>query len=93
MRIVKWFIVSIALALIIIYFTGDYIARKILHYGLEYAEPELARHGITIKQFDYSKALLYSTFIFNPMMKILTYHLVSSKMPAGKEKLLSNYMI
>jgi hypothetical protein len=60
MRIVKWFIVSIALALIIIYFTGDYIARKILHYGLEYAEPELARHGITIKQFDYSKALLYS---------------------------------
>ena len=60
MRYIKWFIVSFALILIIIYYTGGYIARKLVNYGLEYAQPELASHGITIRQFDYGNISLYS---------------------------------
>jgi hypothetical protein len=60
MRYIKWLIVSLALVLIIIYYTGGYIARELLKYGLEYEAPELARQGITIKQFDYGNVRLYS---------------------------------
>lgn len=60
MRYIKWFIVSFALILIIIYYSGGYIARKLVNYGLEYAQPELASQGIAIRQFDYGNVSLYS---------------------------------
>ena len=60
MRYIKWFVVSFALILIIIYYTGGYIAKKLVKYGLEYAEPELANQGITLKQFEYGNVTLYS---------------------------------
>jgi len=60
MRFFKWFLISILLIVIIVYFSGGYIARELLKYALEYAEPELAGLGITIKQFDYNKVRLHS---------------------------------
>jgi hypothetical protein len=60
MRYIKWFIVSLALILIIIYYTGGFIARELVKYGLEYAEPELQNHGITVRQFDYGNVTLFS---------------------------------
>ena len=60
MRYIKWFIVSLALILIIMYYAGGYIARELVKYGLEYIRPELASYGITIKEFKYGNVTLYS---------------------------------
>jgi hypothetical protein len=60
MRYIKWIIVSFAIILIIMYYTGGYVGRKLVKYGLEYVKPELASHGITISEFDYGNVSLYS---------------------------------
>jgi hypothetical protein len=60
MRYIKWIIISLALILIITYYTGGYIARELVKYGLEYVKPELEDHGITIKQLHYGNVTLYS---------------------------------
>lgn len=65
MRLIKWLLVFFIAVLIIVYFIGGYIAREMLKYGLEYAEPELASYGISVKNFTYGDVRLHSLNSFS----------------------------
>lgn len=60
MRIAKWLIVVSALVLIIVYYTGSFLARQLFIYGVDYVRPELADYGITLHKFNYQNINLYS---------------------------------
>lgn len=60
MRLIKWIIVSIAIVVLTVYYTGGYIAGKLVKYGIELIQPELETQGITITEFDYGKINMFS---------------------------------
>jgi len=64
-RFIKRFGIFLFLTVIIIYIAGGYISRALLEKGLEYAEPELASYGISIKNFSYGNVRLHSLNSFS----------------------------
>ena len=65
MRILKWLSITILFLAIIAYFTGGYLARYLIKYGLEYIEPELINHGIDLDHFKYGNVQLRSLNSFS----------------------------
>jgi len=60
MKLIKWLFIALVLLAVVAYFTGGYIAREMLKYGLAYVEPELEDHGISVKYFQYGDVRLHS---------------------------------
>jgi hypothetical protein len=60
MRIIRTFLLLALFVAIIVYFGGNFMARKVVRAGLEYISPQLSARGIDINSLDYEKVRIRS---------------------------------